>query len=58
MGESRSKTVMKAAAVITTPNSQSFQYNEAESLLVLPKYDGPPSTRFKLNQLRLGMVFL
>lgn len=58
MCESRSKTVTKAAAVMTTPNSQSFQYNEAESRFELPKYDGPPSTRFKLNQLRLGMVFL
>lgn len=48
---------MKAAADTTTPNSQSFQYKEAEVLFALPKYDGPPSTRFKLNQFRLGIVF-
>lgn len=48
---------MKAAAVMTTPNSQSFQYNEADSRFELPKYDGPPFTRFKLNQFRLGIVF-
>ena len=47
---------MKDATAITTPKSHSFQKIHAELRLTLENNVGPPSGRFRVNQLRLGIA--
>ena len=47
---------MSDAIVMTTPKNHSFQKTDAELRLVPEKNVGPPSSRFRVNQFRLGII--